>query len=74
MRSKAEEQKKILRFVLREYKNGKLKSGGGRKVSNPKQAIAIALKAAGESKYATKTENRRNLNRTKHKIRAGKSK
>lgn len=29
--------------VMGEYKEGKLKSGSGKKVSNPKQAVAIAM-------------------------------
>lgn len=37
--------------VMKEFKSGKLKSGGsGRKVTNKKQAIAIALSEAGLSK------------------------
>ena len=37
--------------VMKEFKSGKLKSGGsGKKVKNKKQAIAIALSEAGLSK------------------------
>tara|TARA_Y100000817_G_C16671776_1_gene461851 strand:- start:348 stop:611 length:264 start_codon:yes stop_codon:yes gene_type:complete len=37
--------------VMKEFKDGKLKSGGsGKKVKNKKQAIAIALSEAGVSK------------------------
>ncbi len=32
--------------VMHEYKHGQLKSGSGRKVKNPKQAIAIGLSEA----------------------------
>lgn len=35
--------------VMGEYKRGQLKSGGKKKVSNPKQAIAIALSEARDS-------------------------
>jgi hypothetical protein len=35
--------------VMHEYKHGELKSGGRKKVTNPKQAIAIALSEARES-------------------------
>ena len=35
--------------VMKEHKEGKLKSGSGRKVTNRKQAIAIALNEARES-------------------------
>jgi len=41
-------QKKIGK-VMSEYKEGKLKSSSGKKVSNPKQAIAIAMSEAGKS-------------------------
>ena len=37
-----------VRKVMKEFKSGKLKSGGsGKKVTNKKQAIAIALSEAG---------------------------
>ena len=51
--------------VLREFKEGKLKSSSGQKVTNPKQAIAIGLseqramkgyKAGGEPKAMVKKE------------------
>lgn len=35
--------------VMHEYKHGELKSGGRRKVKNPKQAIAIGLSEARRS-------------------------
>ena len=35
--------------VMHEYKHGELKSGGKRKVKNPKQAIAIALSEARQA-------------------------
>jgi len=41
--------------VMKEFKSGKLKSGGsGKKVKNKKQAIAIALSEAGLSKKRRK--------------------
>jgi hypothetical protein len=36
--------------VMREYKSGKLKSSSGQKVSNQKQAVAIAMSEAGVPK------------------------
>ena len=54
-----------VRTVMKEFKEGKLKSSSGQKVTNPKQAIAIGLseqramkgyKAGGESKAMVKKE------------------
>jgi len=42
-------QKKVA-TVMREYKAGKLKSSSGQKVSNQKQAVAIAMSEAGYKK------------------------
>jgi hypothetical protein len=42
-------QKKV-GTVMKEFKEGKLKSSSGKKVINPKQAIAIGLSEAGMSK------------------------
>ena len=42
-------QKKVGK-VMSEFKAGKLKSSSGKKVTNPKQAIAIGLSQAGMSK------------------------
>lgn len=43
------EQEKV-GIVMKEFKEGKLKSGSGEKVTDPKQAIAIALSEAGKAK------------------------
>ncbi len=50
MMKKTKAEKKISK-VMREYKAGKLHSGSkkGPEVTNPKQAIAIALSEAGKS-------------------------
>ena len=54
-----------VRTVMKEFKEGKLKSSSGQKVTNPKQAIAIGLseqramkgyKAGGEPKAMVKKE------------------
>jgi hypothetical protein len=69
-------QRKTVGRVMHEYAHGELKSGpGGRagKVKNPRQAIAIALKEAGASKYESANENRRNLGRSKRKEAEGKT-
>lgn len=52
--SRKKKQAKVKK-VMKEFKEGKLKSGGsGRKVKNPKQAIAIALSEAGVKKRKSK--------------------
>ena len=44
--SKTKMQEKVAK-VMREYKTGKLKSSSGDKVTNQKQAVAIAMSEAG---------------------------
>lgn len=54
-KKKTKAQKKVTK-VMREFKRGKLKSGGsGRKVKSRKQAIAIAL---SEGRRAAKKKRR----------------
>ena len=64
-------QKETVGRVMHEFKHGELKTAGGRKVKNPKQAIAIGLREAGASKYESKEQNRKNLQRTKRQERRG---
>ena len=53
--SPAKKKQAKVKKVMKEFKEGKLKSGGsGRKVKNRKQAIAIALNEAGVSKKKRK--------------------
>ena len=69
-------QRKTAGRVMHEFKHGELKSGpGGKggKVKSRKQAIAIALKEAGESKYESPKKNQRNLARTKRKESVGRT-
>jgi hypothetical protein len=69
-------QRKTAGRVMHEFKHGELKSGrGGKggKVKSRRQAIAIALKEAGASKYESKSENKRNLARSKRKEAAGRT-
>jgi len=59
---------------MHEFKHGELKSGpGGKagKVKSRKQAIAIALSESGASKYESKSENKRNLAKSKRKEASG---
>ena len=58
-------QKETVSRVMHEFKHGELETSRGRKVRNPKQAIAIGLREAGASKYESKEKNRENLQRTK---------
>jgi hypothetical protein len=63
-------QKRITGRVMHEFKHGELKSGrGGKggKVKSRRQAVAIALREAGASKYDSAKRNRRNLRRTEKK-------
>jgi Family of unknown function (DUF6496) len=62
-------QREIVGRVMHEFKHGDLASSSGRKVKNPRQAVAIALHEAGASRDETPTGNRRNLARTKAKER-----
>jgi len=52
-RSKRAAQAKV-HVVMREFKQGKLRSGSGAKVKSRKQAIAIALSEAGLSRKRRK--------------------
>jgi hypothetical protein len=64
-------QKETVERVMHEFKHGELETGTGKKVRNPKQAIAIALHEAGASKYESSEENKKNLKKTKAKERKG---
>jgi hypothetical protein len=69
-------QRKTMGRVMHEYAHGELKSGrSGKagKVKSRRQAIAIALKEAGASKYESANENKRNLARSKHKEAEGRT-
>ena len=64
-------QKDTVERVMHEFNHRELKTSRGRKVKNPKQAIAIGLHEAGASKYESKEKNRENLKRTKARERRG---
>ncbi|BCG86569.1 MULTISPECIES: DUF6496 domain-containing protein [unclassified Mesorhizobium] len=69
-------QKRITGRVMHEFKHGELKSGPGGKggpVKSRKQAIAIALEEAGDSKYESDRRNKKNLHRTEAKEAKGKT-
>jgi hypothetical protein len=65
-------QKETVERVMHEFKHGELETGrGGKKVKNPRQAVAIALSEAGASNRQSPAENKRRLRRTKDKERRG---
>ncbi len=64
-------QKKTVDRVMHEFKQGELESGSGRKVKNPRQAIAIALSEAGASNQQSPGENKKRLSQTKSRERRG---
>ncbi len=49
---KSSKMKDKVAKTMREYKAGKLKSSSGDKVTNPKQAVAIAMSEAGMKQKA----------------------
>jgi hypothetical protein len=65
-KKKAGEQKEVVERVMHEFKHGDLETHG-RTVKDRKQAIAIALREAGASKYETPKKNRENLKRTQER-------
>lgn len=64
-------QKETVGRVMHEFKHGELETSHGRKVKNPKQAIAIGLEEAGASNQESPKKNREHLARTKAKERRG---
>lgn len=51
--------KRKVKIVMDEFKAGDLKSGSGALVTNPKQAIAIALSEQRKSDAATRKKRKR---------------
>jgi len=45
-----DKMKQKVRKVMKEYKEGTLKSGSGSKVKSRKQAVAIAMSESGQKK------------------------
>ncbi len=65
MARQSKAQQETVERVMHEFKHGELESSGGRKVKNPKQAIAIALHEAGATNQESPAKNRQNLRKTK---------
>jgi hypothetical protein len=68
-RKQSPKQREVVGRVMHEFKHGGLESSSGRKVKNPRQAIAIALHEAGASRDETPARNKRDLARTQAKER-----
>ncbi|WP_407520489.1 DUF6496 domain-containing protein [Methylobacterium oryzisoli] len=62
-------QKSTIARVMHAYKEGDLDQRNGEPVTNPKQAIAIALREAGASNQETPAQNRATFRRTRSKER-----
>ncbi len=65
MANQSKAQKETVERVMHEFKHGELETGTGAKVTNPKQAIAIALSEAGASNQQSPEENKAKLRKTK---------
>lgn len=64
MAKQSKAQQEVVGRVMHEFKHGELETAG-RKVKNPRQAIAIALHEAGASRDQTPAEGRKALARTR---------
>lgn len=65
-------QRRTIGRVMHESKHGELRSHG-RKVKNPRQAIAIALSEAGASRGKSRVQNRRSRARTERRENEGRT-
>ena len=72
MAKQTRRQKEIVGRVMHEFKHGELETRG-RKVRNPRQAIAIGLSEAGASNRKSSAQNRRSRTRTETKERQGRT-
>jgi hypothetical protein len=71
MAKQSRPQKMTVRRIMHEYKHGELKSSTGRRVKNPKQAVAIALSEAGVSRKQSPKGTRRRLKEIKRRTPRG---
>ncbi len=67
MAKETKAQREVVERVMHEFKEGELERGHGGKVTNPKQAIAIALHEAGASNQQSSPEKRKRPAGTKAK-------
>ncbi|ACA19809.1 conserved hypothetical protein [Methylobacterium sp. 4-46] len=66
-------QKQTIERVMHAFKEGDLAQNGGRPVTDPKQAIAIALREAGASNQQSPEANRASFRRTRREERAARA-
>ena len=65
MARESKAQRETVRRVMHEWKEGELQTSRGTPVKSQRQAVAIALHEAGESRDEAPAKNRQNLRRTK---------
>jgi len=73
MAGQTKAQKETMQRVMHEFKHGELESSTGRKVTNPKQAIAIGLHEAGAARDQDPQEKRQALKHTRRRERQGRT-
>ena len=71
MTKQTKEQKETVERVMHEFKHGELETSHGRKVKNPRQAIAIGLSEAGASNQQSPEQNAERRRETKARERGG---
>jgi len=71
MAKQSKAQQETVERVMHEFKHGDLETSRGKRVRNPRQAIAIALHEAGASRDESPRRNREALKRTKARERRG---
>ena len=71
MAKQSKSQKETVDRVMHEFKHGELETGTGKKVRNPKQAIAIGLSEAGASNQQSPARKKNNERRTEQRERKG---
>jgi hypothetical protein len=65
MARESKAQRETVERVMHEWKEGDLETSRGTPVKSQRQAVAIALHEAGQSRDETPAKNRRNLRTTK---------
>lgn len=65
MARESKAQRETVQRVMHEWKEGELRTSRGTPVKSQRQAVAVALHEAGESRNESPAKNRANLKRTK---------